>query len=135
MIKDLIESGGTIRALTVQTHTENTVFATGVSATETADEVQLRGSQIRFQNLQGNIATAFDCEGDTLTGVVSGATATAIDVVKSTRKLKIEGGNGRLFSREKQSMLLVVLHTTLKFQQLKLTLQTHYENNYRCNTG
>ena len=93
------ESGGTIRALNCSNaYGEYGAFATGVSATETADEVQLRGSQIRFQNLQGNIATATVAEGDTLTGAVSGATATAIDVVKSTRKLKIEGGNGKLFS-------------------------------------
>ena len=93
------ESGGTIRALNCSNaYGEYGAFATGVSATETADEVQVRGSQIRFQNLQGNIATATVAEGDTLTGAVSGATATAIDVVKSTRKLKIEGGNGKLFS-------------------------------------
>ena len=93
------ESGGTIRALNCSNaYGEYGAFATGVSATETADEVQLRGSQIRFQNLQGNIASATVAEGDTLTGAVSGATATAIDVVKSTRKLKIEGGNGKLFS-------------------------------------
>ena len=93
------ESGGTIRALNCSNaYGEYGAFATGVSATETADEVQLRGSQIRFQNLQGNIAAATVAEGDTLTGAVSGATATAIDVVKSTRKLKIEGGNGKLFS-------------------------------------
>ena len=93
------ESGGTIRALNCSNaYGEYGAFATGVSATETPDEVQLRGSQIRFQNLQGNIAAATVAEGDTLTGAVSGATATAIDVVQSTRKLKIEGGNGKLFS-------------------------------------
>jgi len=93
------ESGGTIRALNCSNaYGEYGAFATGVSATETADEVQLRGSQIRFQNLQGNIASATVAEGDTLTGAVSGATATAIDVVQSTRKLKIEGGNGKFFS-------------------------------------
>jgi hypothetical protein len=93
------ESGGTIRALNCSNaYGEYGAFADGVSATETPDEVQLRGSQIRFQNLQGNIATATVAEGDTLTGAVSGATATAIDVVQATRKLKIEGGNGRLFS-------------------------------------
>ena len=93
------ESGGTIRALNCSNgYGEYGAFATGVSASETADEVQLRGSQIRFQNLQGNIATATVAEGDTLTGAVSGATATAIDIVKSTRKLKIEAGNGRFFS-------------------------------------
>ena len=93
------ESGGTIRALNCSNaYGEYGAFATGVSATETADEVQVRGSQIRFQNLQGNIATATVAEGDTLTGAVSGATATAIDVVQSTRKLKIEGGNGKFFS-------------------------------------
>ena len=93
------ETGGTIRALNCSNgYGEYGAFADGVSATETADEVQLRGSQIRFQNLQGNIATATVAEGDTLTGATSGATATAIDVVQATRKLKIEGGNGRLFS-------------------------------------
>ena len=93
------ESGGTIRALNCSNaYGEYGAFATGVSATESPDEVQLRGSQIVFQNLQGNIASATVAEGDTLTGAVSGATATAIDVVQATRKLKIEGGNGRLFS-------------------------------------
>ena len=93
------ESGGTIRALNCSNaYGEYGAFATGVSASESPDEVQLRGGQVVFQNLQGNIATATVAEGDTLTGAVSGATATAIDVVQSTRKLKIEGGNGRLFS-------------------------------------
>ena len=93
------ESGGTIRALNCSNaYGEYGAFATGVSATETADEVQLRGSQIVYQKLQGNIASATIAEGDTLTGATSGATATAIDVVTSTRKLKIEGGNGKLFS-------------------------------------
>ena len=93
------ESGGTIRALNCSNaYGEYGAFATGVSATETADEVQVRGGQIRFQNLQGNIATATVAEGDTLTGAVSGATATAIDVVQSTRKIKVEGGNGKFFS-------------------------------------
>ena len=93
------ESGGTIRALNCSNaYGEYGAFADGVSATESPDDVQLRGSQIRFQNLQGNIASATVAEGDTLTGAVSGATATAISVVQSTRKLKIEGGNGRLFS-------------------------------------
>lgn len=92
-------TGGTIRALNCSNgYGEYGAFADGVSATETPDEVQLRGSQIRFQNLQGNIASATVAEGDTLTGAVSGATATAIDVVQATRKLKIEGGNGKLFS-------------------------------------
>jgi len=93
------ESGGTIRALNCSNgYGEYGAYATGVSSAESPDEVQLRGSQIRFQNLQGNIATATVAEGDTLTGAVSGATATAIDVVQATRKLKIEGGNGKLFS-------------------------------------
>ena len=92
-------TGGTIRALNCSNgYGEYGAFADGVSATETPDEVQLRGGQIRFQNLQGNIASATVAEGDTLTGAVSGATATAISVVQSTRKLKIEAGNGRLFS-------------------------------------
>jgi len=93
------ETGGVIRALNCSNgYGEYGAFADGVSASETPDEVQLRGGQIRFQNLQGNIATATVAEGDTLTGATSGATATAIDVVQATRKLKIEGGNGRLFS-------------------------------------
>ena len=93
------ETGGTIRALNCSNgYGEYGAFADGVSANESPDEVQLRGSQIRFQNLQGNIASATVAEGDTLTGAVSGATATAIDVVQATRKLKIEAGNGRLFS-------------------------------------
>ena len=93
------ESGGVIRALNCSNaYGEYGAYATGVSASESPDEVQLRGSQIVYQNLQGNIATATVAEGDTLTGVTSGATATAIDIVKATRKLKIEGGNGKLFS-------------------------------------
>jgi hypothetical protein len=93
------ESGGTIRALNCSNgYGEYGAYATGVSSSESPDEVQLRGSQIRFQNLQGDIATATVAEGDTLTGAVSGATATVIDVVQATRKLKIEGGNGKLFS-------------------------------------
>jgi len=93
------ETGGVIRALNCSNgYGEYGAFADGVSASETPDEVQLRGGQIRFQNLQGNIATATVAEGDTLTGATSGATATAIDVVQATRKIKVEAGNGRLFS-------------------------------------
>jgi len=93
------ESGGVIRALNCSNaYGEYGAYATGVSANEAPDEVQLRGGQIRFQNLQGNIASATVTEGDTATGAVSGATATVIGVVQATRKLKIEGGNGRYFS-------------------------------------
>jgi uncharacterized protein YaiE (UPF0345 family) len=93
------ETGGVIRALNCSNgYGEYGAFADGVSASETPDEVQLRGGQIRFQNLQGNIASATVAEGDTLTGATSGATATAIDVVQATRKIKVEAGNGRLFS-------------------------------------
>ena len=86
------ESGGTIRALNCSNaYGEYGAYATGVSATETADDVQLRGSQIRFQNLQGNIASATVAEGDTLTGAVSGATATATYQINSGPATSIYG--------------------------------------------
>ena len=94
-------TGGTLRALNCSNaYGEYGAHADGVTSTEVPGEVQLRGSQLKYVKLSGNIASAAPAAGDAMTGATSGATATILGHVASTFKLKFEGLSGTFLPNE-----------------------------------
>ena len=92
------DSGATLRCCNCcNAYGEYGAYAQGTDPDETPVTIVARGKELVFQaaTLSGVTAVAV---GDTLTGATSGATATVVGSVTSTRKLQIDSITG-LFSR------------------------------------